>query len=143
MPAWLFWLRRLTKALFPPQALGERGERVAERFLRRLGYQIVDRRARGGLGEIDLVAIDDRTVVFVEVKTRRSHRKGHPAAAVDARKQRQLTRLALAWLKRHDLLENRARFDVVAVTWPKGERLPHVQHVRNAFDAVGQWQMFC
>ena len=74
-------------------------------YLRRLGYKIVARRERGRLGELDLVAVDGRTVVFVEVKTRRSHDAGHPAEAVDPEKQRRLTRLALAYLKRHGLLE--------------------------------------
>jgi putative endonuclease len=105
----LGWLR-------PARTLGQRGEAAAARFLRGRGYRIVARTDRGRLGEIDLVAIDGRTVVFVEVKTRRSHEAGHPADAVDAKKQQRLTRLALTYLKRHDLLECAARFDVVAVT---------------------------
>ena len=119
----------LSRAARPPggaiSSLGQRGERAAERYLRRLGYKIVARRERGPLGELDLVAVDGRTVVFVEVKTRRSHDAGHPAEAVGAEKQRRLTRLALAYLKRHDLLEYTARFDVVAVTWPDDARKPH------------------
>ena len=111
-------------------------------YLRRLGYRIVARRERGRLGELDLVAVDGRTVVFVEVKTRRTHQAGHPAEAVDLDKQRRLTRLALAFLKRHDLLEYPARFDVLAVTWPEGARRPVVEHIPNAFEAVGRGQMF-
>ena len=152
------WVQRLLAALVGCAALlrapwaglwpravpfGLGGKRLAERFLRRFGYAIVDRRTRGGLGEIDLVAVDQRTIVFVEVKSRRSHQRGHPAEAVDPRKQRRLTRLALSWLKRHHLLEQRARFDVVAVTWPKTERLPTIKHIRNAFEAAGDGQMFC
>jgi putative endonuclease len=124
------------------RSLGQRGERAAARFLRRAGYRIVGRRDRGRLGEIDLVAIDGRTIVFVEVKTRRSHDTGHPAEAVGLEKQRRLTRLALAHLKRHDLLEYPARFDVVAVTWPFGARRPRIEHFRNAFEAVGRGQMY-
>lgn len=124
------------------QALDRRGERAAERFLRRLGYQIVARRQRGRLGELDLVAVDRRTIVFVEVKTRTSHQAGHPAAAVGPEKQQQLTRLALAYLKRHELLEYPARFDVVAVTWPPRARRPKIEHFKNAFEAVGRGQMF-
>lgn len=142
MRRWWAGLRNAWRALFPPLVLGERGERAAEKYLKRCGFRIIDRRVRGGLGELDLVAVDGRTIVFVEVKTRRSHRKGRPAEAVDARKQRQLTRLALAWLKRHDLLEHRARFDVLAVTWPKDQSQPTIAHYRNAFEAVGRWQMF-
>jgi putative endonuclease len=124
------------------QSLGERGERAAERYLRRQGYTIVSRRDRGRLGELDLVAVDGRTVVFIEVKTRRDHHAGHPAEAVGPQKQKRLTRLALAFLKRHELLENAARFDVLAVTWPADARQPTIEHLKNAFDAVGRGQMF-
>ena len=90
---------------------------------------------RTGLGELDLVAVDGRTVVFVEVKTRQTGEQGHPAEAVDLPKQRRLTLLATAYLKRHRLLNHAARFDVVAITWPDGRR-PQIEHIRNAFDAV-------
>ena len=86
------WLRRR-----PPSTLGERGEAVAARYLRRKGYTIVARQAREGFGELDLVAVDRGVVVFVEVKTRRSDSAGHPAEAVDLNKQRRLTRAALAF----------------------------------------------
>ena len=61
-----------------PKSLGYLGERAAERFLRRCGYKIVARGSRLPSGELDLVAVDGRTVVFVEVKTRSSHQFGHP-----------------------------------------------------------------
>ncbi len=125
-----------------PTRLGPRGEALAARHLRRLGYKIVARGARGQLGELDLVAVDGRTVVFVEVKTRQSHEGGHPAEAVDAEKQRRLTRLAVGFLKRHDLLECASRFDIVAVTWPAGRRRPLVEHIRDAFEASGNNGMF-
>ncbi len=125
-----------------PPPLGRRGEQAAARYLRRRGYLIVARGQRDRLGELDLVAVDRRTVVFVEVKTRRSHEAGHPVDAVDLEKQRRLTRLALGFLKRHDLLEHAARFDVLAVTWPHGARRPQIDHFPDAFEAVGQRQMF-
>ena len=93
--------------------LGRRGERAAARFLRRKRMVIVGRQVREGRGELDLIAVDGDTVVFVEVKTRTSHRTGHPADAVDAGKQRQLTMLALSYLHRHGLLECRWRFENV------------------------------
>ena len=135
-------LSRLRTAWRRYRSLGERGERLAPRYLRRRGYKIVARRERGRLGELDLVAVDQRTVVFVEVKTRRSHDAGHPAEAVGVEKQKRLTRLALAYLKRHDLLECSARFDVLAITWPKLARKPRIEHIQNAFPAVGKGQMF-
>jgi len=125
-----------------PQPLGKRGEAAAARFLKRLGYHVVARSERDMLGELDLIAIDQRTIVFVEVKTRKSHQAGHPAEAVGDAKQRRLTRLALGYLKRHDLLEQRARFDVVAITWPNPQEPPVIEHYRNAFTPVGRHQMF-
>ena len=131
-------LRSLTdwlSSFFRPRTLGERGEAVAARYLRRHGYRIVGRGVRTSMGELDLVAVDGRTVVFVEVKTRQTDQQGHPAEAVDLAKQRKLTLLATSYLKRHRLLNHAARFDVVAVTWPDGRR-PKVEHIRNAFEAV-------
>ena len=122
----------------PP--LGWAGERAAARFLRRRGFTIVARGARDRLGEIDLVAVERRTVVFVEVKTRRSRRAGAPVEAVGPDKQRRLTRAALSFLRRHDLLEAPARFDVVGVVWPRGRR-PVIKHYGNAFEPTGRWQM--
>jgi putative endonuclease len=127
---------------WPAPTLGQRGERAAARYLKQQGYTIVARSDRGRLGELDLVAVDGRTVVFVEVKTRRSHDAGHPADAVDRDKQRRLTRLALTFLKRHALLEQAARFDVVAITWPDDATPPQIEHLINAFEPVGRGQWF-
>jgi putative endonuclease len=132
------WWRRV----FPAKTLGRRGEDAAARFLKRQGYKILARGSRLVTGELDLVALDGRTIVFVEVKTRSSADVGHPAEAVDANKQRRLTRLAVTFLKRHQLLEFPARFDVVAITWPDGRGRPTIEDFKNAFDAVGQWELF-
>ena len=132
--AWLF--RR------PPAPLGERGEVAAARYLRRKGYTIVARQAREGYGELDLVAVDHGVVVFVEVKTRQSDLAGHPAEAVDLDKQRRLTRAALAFLRRHHLLDHPVRFDVVAVRWPARARRPVIDHIPHAFEPPGQGQFF-
>jgi putative endonuclease len=139
---WLARTRLLLAKWRRNDTLGRRGEREAERYLKRLGYIIVARSRRDRLGEIDLVAVDGRTIVFVEVKTRRSHEAGHPAEAVDEDKQRRLTRLALAFLKRHNLLNYRARFDIVAVTWPDAAKRPVIEHFQNAFEPSDQGQMF-
>ena len=126
------WLTRL---------LGDEGERNAARHLKKLGYRILARQARSKLGEIDLIALDGDTIVFVEVKSRRDDRDGSPAEAVDRRKQVKLTQLALAWLKKKRLLGHRARFDVVAVKWnEKGE--PVIAHDKSAFDAADLGQMY-
>ena len=116
------------------RSLGARGEAAAARYLKRKGLRIVGRSVRAPLGEIDLVALDDGTVVFVEVKTRRSMRAGTPALAVDHRKQRRLGRLALHFCKQHGLLGCAVRFDVVAVIWRHRWRPPQIDHFRGAFD---------
>jgi putative endonuclease len=141
-------IARLHEALgrpFAPRSLGARGEAAAARYLRRQGYVIVARGAQTGGGEIDLIAVDrraqPRTLVFVEVKTRTSHDAGHPAAAVDQRKQVQISRLAAIYLRQHDLVDCRTRFDVVAVTWPPNVRRPTIEHIADAFDAQSSRNM--
>lgn len=133
---------RLRSRLFPEQTLGQRGERAAAKFLRRQRYRILHRGYRILGGELDIVAVDGRTVVFVEVKTRATHDAGHPAEAVDLPKQKQLTQLALAYLRRYRLLDCSSRFDVVAITWPPDQRRPQIQHFKNAFEATGNGQMY-
>jgi putative endonuclease len=130
------------RTYFRPKSLGQRGEALAVRFLKRKGYIIVARSARDKTGELDIVAVDRRVVVFVEVKTRASHDAGHPAEAVNLEKQRRLTNLALRYLKRHDLLEQRWRFDVMAITWPDTHRKPRIEHYIAAFEPVSEGQMF-
>lgn len=122
--------------------LGNEGERLAARYLRRQGFRIIARRYRTALGELDLVARDGGCVVFVEVKTRRSEAAGQPFEAVDAFKQAQLTRLALAFLKRYRLLEHSARFDVVSIVWEGNRSEPQIVHYRHAFEPPGLGQMF-
>ena len=142
-------ISKLTGALFGQATggwlagwLGDEGERLAARFLRRQGYTILARRYRTALGELDLIARDGACIVFVEVKTRRTELAGQPHEAVDTHKQVQLTRLALAFLKRYRLLEQRARFDVVSIVWEGTSREPQIIHYRNAFDPPGRGQMF-
>lgn len=127
---------------FPPKTLGERGEAAALKYLRRRGYKILARGDCVSRGELDLVALDRRTIVFVEVKTRQSHDAGHPAEAVDEEKQRRLTDLAAGFLKRYRLLDYPARFDVIAITWPADQRRPRIEHIKNAFEAVGRAEFF-
>lgn len=141
------WFDRLRRggspASDPRHELGMRGEAAAKKFLKRLRYKIVGRRLLTRLGELDIVAVDGRTIVFVEVKTWRNPAgSDHPADAVDLNKQRQLTRAGTAFLKRKGLLEYASRFDVISVTWPDGDRRPKIEHIINAFEAVGQGEFF-
>ena len=134
-------LRNWLTYLFRSRTLGERGEALAARYLKRHGFKIVSRRDRSRIGELDLVAVEGRTIVFVEVKTRRSVRKGRPTEAIDHAKQCQLTRAALTFLKSHGLLDEQARFDVIAIIWPNGAD-PHIEHFRDAFSAKGPSSQF-
>jgi putative endonuclease len=112
--------------------LGKEGERVAERFLQRKGYKLVERNYRCPLGELDLIVLDRRVIVFVEVKTRTGHGFGSPLEAVELRKQRKMIQAAQFFLAAKKLQQRDARFDVVGVSWPGRE--PVVEHIENAFE---------
>ena len=114
------------------QAFGELGERIAERWLRRSGWRVVQRRFRSGHRDIDLVMERDGLVAFVEVKARRGTAFGQPVEAVNWRKQRELARSAFVWIARHGRPEEAYRFDVVGVLMD-GERV-RVRHVPDAFE---------
>jgi putative endonuclease len=104
-------------------ALGKIGEDLACRELKRRGYAIVARRYRRRSGELDIVARDGPTVVFVEVKTRDGRGFGGGAEAVTGVKRRRMVQLALEYLMRHRLLECPCRFDVVSVQLEAGRRV--------------------
>jgi putative endonuclease len=117
--------------------LGRKGEKQAALFLKKKGFQILARGVANPFGEIDLVARDGDTIVFVEVRTRQSLDAGHPAESVTPEKQARISRAALAFLKQNRLLDCRGRFDVVALLWPEGARSPQIEHYQNAFEAAG------
>lgn len=133
---------RLYDRFLPAETLGQRGERAAERFLLRQGMVIVARGHQDKFGEVDLIAVDNETIVFVEVKTRSSDLAGLPSEAVDEVKQQHLTKTALGYLKWNRLTECRARFDVVAIIWAPDLSVPDIVHYENAFEPPGQFQMF-
>jgi putative endonuclease len=114
------------------QLLGAEGERAAEKFLRRQCFTIVARNYRCPAGEIDLVALDGKAVVFIEVKTRTQPGFGSPFEAVDRRKQRQILRAAQFYLAEHRLQDRDARCDVVGVRWENGE--VQCELIKNAFE---------
>jgi putative endonuclease len=118
-------------------SLGKSGEDCACRELERRGYAILARRYRTRFGEIDVVARDGATIVFVEVKARTSDRYGDPAEAVTLHKQAKVTAMAQDYLARGHLWNLPCRFDVVAVEFAAGGTLK-VELFQNAFDAVGR-----
>ena len=119
--------------------VGVAGEKLAERHLKKLGYRILARGHRQRRGEIDLVALDGRCIVFVEVKSRTQADSG--LQAVDRGKQEKLTRAALVYLKEKRLLESPTRFDVISVEYVDGAK-PQLQHIKHAFQATGPGSMF-
>ncbi|MPZ16434.1 MAG: YraN family protein [Luteitalea sp.] len=118
----------------PRGTLGESGEILACRELVRHGYAILERRYRTRGGEIDIVAEHRRTIVFVEVKTRRTVSFGQPAEAVTWIKRRRLRAMARDYLSHRRLGDRACRFDVVTVLWPVGQR-PTIEIIENAFEA--------
>lgn len=127
---------------FRSRTLGERGEQRAARHLRRLGYKIVATRRRLRYGEIDIVAVDGRTVVFVEVKTRRADAGIRPIDSVGHVRRQRMTRAGVAFLKSHGLLDYPARFDIIEVVWPIDALRPTIRHHQSAFAAEGHGQFF-
>ncbi len=110
---------------------GQAGEEAAWCHLEALGYQLLERNFRGKTGELDIVAMDGETVVFVEVKLRRLRTAA--LEAVDFRKQRRVARVAVEYLQKHGWLDREARFDVVAV-----DRETLVcSHFADAFEVAG------
>jgi putative endonuclease len=112
--------------------LGKKGEEVAIRFLKKNGYQVIKRNYVCKMGEIDIIAKEKDTLVFIEVKTRTSTTFGPPQLAVNPKKQSQMSKVALNFLKEKRLEDVKARFDVVAILLgPRGEE---IELIRDAFD---------
>ena len=114
-------------------SLGNVGESIAATFLRGAGFSIVERNFRCVCGELDIIARDGRTIVFIEVKCRNNLSYGPPQLAVTPFKQRQISKAALVWLSKRRLYDAEARFDVIAIVLHEGD-LPEIEHIRNAFD---------
>jgi putative endonuclease len=114
------------------QQFGKESESLAVRYLKKHGYRILEQNYRTKLGEIDIIAIDKGTIVFVEVKARRSYLFGNPKFAVTPKKQRKISMVALYYLKETKQDNAKARFDVVAVSSIKDK--PDIEIVKNAFE---------
>lgn len=112
-------------------ALGRSGEDAAVQLLEDKGFTIVERNFRCRAGELDVIARNGRTLVFCEVKTRRTDRWGDPSEAVGWRKQQRLRQLAALWLQAHRPGRVEVRFDVVSVI--VGDRDVYVTHIPDAF----------
>ena len=114
------------------QEFGKSGEELAVAYLKKKGYKIIEQNYRNKLGEIDIIAKDHKTLVFVEVKSRKSAGFGHPKEAITYKKQRKISMVALSYLKSTRQLDTRARFDVITILNINGQ--PRVEIFNNAFD---------
>ncbi len=115
------------------RSVGMRGEEAAKVFLQRRGYTILEENYRTPLGEIDVIARDGATVVFVEVKTRRSALFGPPQEAVTAAKRHQIVKVAEYYLARRGSPAADYRFDVVAVSLSREDEPPQCTLIPDAF----------
>jgi putative endonuclease len=112
--------------------LGKKGEELALRFLKKNGYRIIGRNYVCKMGEMDIIAREKDTLAFIEVKTRTSNTFGPPQLAVNSSKQRQLSKVALNFLKEKHLEDVKARFDVVAILL--GSKGEEIELIKDAFD---------
>jgi len=119
---------------FSTRDRGRCGEDIAGQYLKKQGYKILECNYRCRYGEIDLIARDGETIVFVEVKSRRSAAFGEPEASVGLAKQKKISTVALCYLEEKHLHDRPARFDVVSILTVTGEQ--NILLIRDAFDLV-------
>ncbi|MEQ1825956.1 MAG: YraN family protein [Pirellula sp.] len=143
---WVQWrLSRPYPRRLPTESVGQYGERLAAIFLERKGYFILERSFRIRSGEIDIIAVwQKRVVVFVEVKTWAMvlDNSGGPSDAVDDAKQEKITKTAMTYMKRHRMLECAGRADVLQIVLGTKPTAPEFRHFENAFESVGNFQLF-
>jgi putative endonuclease len=112
--------------------VGKQGETEAVRLLQGQGYHILKTNYRTRAGEVDIIARQGDTVCFIEVKARSGQRFGQPSEAVSRFKQGQISKAALHFLKTHDCLDKKARFDVVSIVYRDGT--PQLAILKDAFE---------
>ena len=126
--------------LSPSQAFGQLAENLAEQLLRKKGYHIVEKNLRLARGELDLIAEDHGTLVFIEVKARRGDQFGGAPYAISTRKKQQIIKLALSYLSKYKLTTKPCRFDAILVVDTQ-EHPPQVTHIEHAFEVPSSdWQ---
>jgi putative endonuclease len=120
--------------VLPPEKkeIGQKGENLAVDYLQNAGYMVLERNYRCKLGEIDIIARDNDTLVFIEVRTRSSLAFGLPQESINRRKRHQISKVALEYMIRRKLKNIPARFDVVAISLAPGKE--KVDHIKDAFE---------
>lgn len=112
--------------------LGRLGEKLALKEIKRFGYRFITSNYRCPLGEIDLIAKDGEYLVFIEIKTRRGKSIDYAKEAIDQRKMRQISKVALTYMKENNCLDRKARFDVVAIKMDQGKE--EIEIIKDAFE---------
>jgi len=112
--------------------LGKLGEEMALKEIKRLGYECIARNYRCPLGEVDIIARDGDCLVFLEIKTRKGKSIRYAKEAVNERKKRQLSKVALLYMKANNCYDVKSRFDVVAINMHRGKE--QIEVIKNAFD---------
>jgi len=126
------WRKKKDIDEITPHELGKRGEKLAESYLKKKKYRILERGFKAFGGEIDLIALDKDTLVFVEVKTRKGLEFGYPQEAVTVQKQKQLQKIAQGYMVKKKLEDINCRFDVIGILFSStGEY--SIFHIENAF----------
>ncbi len=120
----------------PRTVIAKIGESAAAEYLKAHGYQILAQNYRFRRGEIDLIVKQGDRIVFVEVKTRRSLKFGLPQYAVTLKKQRQISKIALAYLQKKNLMNAPCRFDVIAIHLSPQLEVLHLEQIQSAFDYI-------
>ena len=112
-------------------SLGKKGEELAISYLKSKKFKIVEKNLRNRFGEIDIIANDQGTLVFIEVKTRASEAFGKPIQGINEKKQNQLRQLAMRYLAEKGLIEQEVRFDVLGILQTRNQT--KIEHIPNAF----------
>jgi len=118
--------------------LGEKGEKAAAEYLENNGYHVIERNYKCKLGEIDIIAVDNDTIAFIEVKTRSSDAYGQPGEAVNYHKQKKIIQAALSYISNKKLFDWMSRFDVVEVI-TDSDRIIDINLIKNAFEYSGKY----
>lgn len=113
---------------------GKAGENIAVKYLESRKYKVLDTNFRCKIGEIDIVCLDGKDIVFAEVKLRQSRDYGYPSQAVNYHKQRKISKTALYYLQTHDLFHLNVRFDVIEII--KNSMGTRINHIENAFEII-------
>ncbi len=131
-------LMGLNNLLTNNKYIGQTGETIAARYLKKNGYDIIEQNYRQKFGEIDIIASKAKQLIFVEVKTRTGKKFGSPDEAVTVKKQQQIIKVAMFYLAANDITDTQIRFDVIAVSLSKTKE-PVINHIEHGFIPQQTW----